>query len=146
MTDYIVFPGVDGDNVFAPEIRQAIADSPELHAVFAPATGSTEYMASASAIALLASKLNISEKGIALGLAALDANAKLLEANMPDRLSADSLRASVVTKFKPRTFYPINAAVVNPDGDVVTAKAAFTSDDVYNPGNWNVKKVDGGSP
>ena len=146
MTDFIVFPGIDGDNVFAPEIRQAIAESPELQAAFAPKLGSDGYITSIAAMALLASKMNASEKGSALGVAALDGNSKLLESNMPNRLSEAELNANVVTKYKNRTFYPVNAAVVNPSGDVVTAKAAFTSDDEYNPAQWNLPVVDGGSP
>lgn len=146
MTDFIVFPNLDGDNVFAPEIRQAIADAPELKLAFAPRTGSAGYISSESVMALLASKLNISEKGIPSGLAGLDSNSKLLEANMPDRLSEATQRANLVTRFKPRTFYPLNSAIVNPTGDVVTAKAAFTSDDQYNPAQWNLAPVDGGTP
>lgn len=146
MTYYIVFPGLDGDNVFNPDVRQAIADAPELQAAFAPSSGSDQYVSSTSVLALLASKLNISEKGIPLGLATLDANAKLPEANIPDRLSAAEQKANFVSQWKPTTFYPVGAAVVNPTGDVVTAKAGHTSDAEYNPAQWNLPSVDGGTP
>lgn len=146
MTDFIVFPNLDGNNVFAPEVRQAIADSPELKLAFAPRTGSAGYISSADVVALLASKLNSSDKGIPLGIAALDANGNILESNIPDRLSEVEQRANFVSKWKPRTFYTVGTAVVNPEGDVVTAKSSHTSDDAHNPAFWKVTPVDGGSP
>lgn len=146
MTYYVIFPDIDPNGVFAPEVRQAIADSPELQAAFAPSSGSDQYVSSTSVLALLASKLNISEKGIPLGLATLDANAKIPEANIPERLSIESQNANLVTQWKPTTFYPVGAAVVDPNGDVVTAKAGHTSDAEYNPAQWNRPSVDGGTP
>jgi hypothetical protein len=146
MTDFIVFPGIDGNNVFAPEIRQAIADSPELRAAFAPSDGSENYASALTVMALLASKMNASAKGTPNGVAGLDASSKLLESNIPDRLSEAAQRASLVTKWQPRTFYPVESGVLNSDGDVVTAKSAHTSDDEYNPAYWKLAPVDGGSP
>lgn len=146
MTDFIVFPNIDGDKVFAPEIRQAIANAPELKLAFAPRTGSAGYISQADVMALLASKVNISEKGIPSGLAGLDAEGNILEANMPDRLAEAKLTENFVSKWKPRTFYKVGTAVVNPSGDVVTAKASSTSEDEYNPAFWNLPGVDGGTP
>ncbi|QED11526.1 hypothetical protein PP914_gp036 [Arthrobacter phage Qui] len=146
MTDFIVFPNLDGDNVFAPEIRQAIADAPELKLAFAPRTGSSGYISSSDVMALLASKLNNSEKGQPSGLAQLDAEGNLLEANMPDRLAEAKLTENYVSKWKPRTFYKAGTAVVSPSGDVVTAKSSSTSEDEYNPAFWKLPVVDGGTP
>lgn len=146
MTDFIVFPGVTGENVFAPEIRQAIADSPELQAAFAPLSGSENYAALVEVTALIASKMNMTDKGSANGVAALDSNSKLLESNLPDRLSADAQNDTFVPKWKPNTFYAVNDPVLNPSGVVVTAKASFTTEAEYNPENWNLPSIDGGTP
>lgn len=147
MTDFIVFPGVDGDNVFEPEIRQAIAESPELQAMFAPSSGSENYVSATAVMALLASKLNTSEKGIALGLAMLDANSKISESNIPDRLSKEEQIANFVSKWMPNTFYPVDSSVIEPStGDVVTSKSSHTSEPEYNPSFWKRPMVDGGTP
>ena len=146
MTNFIIFPDIDGDNVFAPEVRQAIAESPELLAAFAPSSGSDNYISSVAVMALLASKLNASEKGSASGIAILDSNSKLLETNMPDRLSEASQKANVVTQWKPNTFYTVGSGVLNPSGDVVKAKSSHTSEAEYNPAYWNLPAVDGGTP
>jgi hypothetical protein len=146
VTDFIVFPGVNGDNVFDPEIRQAIADSPELQAAFAPVSGSENYASQVAIMAMIASKLNVSEKGIALGLATLDGEAKLLEVNLPNRLSDEYLKTNMVTQWKPHTFYSVDTSVVNPNGEIVKVKSAHTSDDVYNDAFWSHPAIDGGTP
>lgn len=147
MTEFIVFPGIDGDNVFAPEVRQAIADSPELKAAFAPGSGSENYISAISTMALLASKLNASEKGSALGVAILDANSKLLESSIPNRLSKEEQIANFVSKWMPNTFYPVDTSVIEPStGEVVTSKSAHTSEPAYNPSFWKRPMVDGGTP
>lgn len=146
MTDFIVFPNLDPDNVFAPELRAAIANMPEMKLAYAPRTGQLGYISSADVAALLASKLNTSDKGVPLGVAALDSDGKLLEGNLPQRLSEATQRENLVTRFKPRTFYPLNAAIVDPSGDVVLAKAAFTTEDTYNPAQWKKAPIDGGTP
>lgn len=146
MTDFIVFPGVTGENVFAPEIRQAIADAPELKEAFAPKTGSDAYAALTDVTALIGSKMNASEKGQASGVAALDADSKLSEANIPVRLTPEVQNATYLPQWKPNTFYPIGSPVVNSYGEVVTAKAAFTSTASYDPSNWKLPTIDGGTP
>lgn len=146
MTEYVVFPGLTGDNVFAPEIRQALAESPELRAAFAPLSGSENYAALLEVTALIASKMNVSDKGSASGVAGLDANAKLNEVNIPDRLTAEFLMSDYLPKWHPRTFYKVGEQVLNPMGEIVTAKASFTSDAEYNSAQWNKPSVDGGTP
>jgi hypothetical protein len=32
--NFLVFPNIDGNKVFPPEVRQALADSPELNSTF----------------------------------------------------------------------------------------------------------------
>jgi hypothetical protein len=67
-----------------------------------------------------------------------------LAATMTDDV-ADALTAQLpaavadlgaVTAWKPLTAYPLGARVVNPAGDVVTAKAAFTSGAAYDATKW----------
>jgi hypothetical protein len=104
MTDsnnYIVFPNIDGDHVFPPEVRAAIAEMPEMEAKYAPISGSVEYIDPVEAAALLGSKLDAAQKGQALGVAGLDSGAKLLETNIPDRLSVASQNATYATKDSP---------------------------------------------
>ena len=146
MTDFIVFPGLEGDNVFEPQIRQAIANMPEMKLAFAPRSGSARYISESDVIALLASKLNLSEKGIANGLAGLDAEGKIPEGNIPGRLTQAGLIEKFVSQWEPRTFYPANTAVLNPLGQVVTNKSAHTSDEEYNQALWNLAPIDGGTP
>lgn len=146
MTDYIVFPNIDPEHVFAPEIREAIAQMPEMKLAYAPRTGTYGYISQADVQALLASKMNSSEKGSPLGVAGLDANGFIQEGDIPQRLSAAGLVEAMVSKWKPRTFYPMGSGVLNPDGQVVTNKAAHTSDDEYNPSFWKLAPVDGGTP
>jgi len=47
------------------------------------------------------------------------------------------LTATFVPKWKPATAYAAGEPVVNPSGDVVTAKVAFTSGAAYSAANWN---------
>ena len=46
-------------------------------------------------------------------------------------------KADVVPKWKANTAYASGQIVVNPSGDTVSAKAAFTSGATYNAANWN---------
>ncbi|UYL88317.1 glucosaminyl deacetylase [Arthrobacter phage EvePickles] len=47
-------------------------------------------------------------------------------------------KSDVVPKWKANTAYASGAAVLNPFGDVVTAKAAFTSGSAYDPTKWKL--------
>jgi len=47
------------------------------------------------------------------------------------------LTATYAQQWKPATAYAAGQPVVNPSGDVVTAKAAFTSGATYDAANWN---------
>lgn len=81
---------LDSNYSFPTEVNQAIADSPELVAEYAPKTGSTAYAAKS----VETSKLDASQKGIASGVAALDSGSKILEANIPTRLGDTTLTAT----------------------------------------------------
>ena len=48
------------------------------------------------------------------------------------------LDATYAALWQPLTAYALGARVVNPAGDLVTAKAAFTSGAAYVPANWNL--------
>jgi hypothetical protein len=48
------------------------------------------------------------------------------------------LSATYVPKWKAATAYLAGDKVVNPGGDVVVAKADFTSGSSYNASNWNL--------
>lgn len=48
------------------------------------------------------------------------------------------LSATYAQQWKPTTAYVAGQPVVNPTGDVVTAKTGFTSGATYNPVNWNL--------
>lgn len=86
----------------------------------------------------LTSKLDASQKGAVSGVAALDSGSKLLEANIPARLSDAQLIAAYVPKWKATTTYLSGDKVLNPNGDVVSAIANFTSGASYNSANWNL--------
>ena len=51
------------------------------------------------------------------------------------------LTATYAQQWKPNTAYAAGQPVVNPSGDVVTAKAAFTSGAAYDPTKWNLSGV-----
>lgn len=51
--------------------------------------------------------------------------------------AAIAAATSVVSVWRPNTAYAKRAAVLNPDGDRVFAKAAFTSGATYDPTKWN---------
>lgn len=53
------------------------------------------------------------------------------------RLSQTALSGTFVPQWKPSTAYSAGQAVLNPSGDIVTAKAAFTSGATYSAANWN---------
>lgn len=57
---------------------------------------------------------------------------------LPARLSEAALSATYVPKWKPNTAYAAGDAVLSPGGDIVTAKATFTSGATYSAANWNV--------
>jgi lysophospholipase L1-like esterase len=64
------------------QFDRAVADSR-----YAPIEGSSAY----ATLESLASKLDASQKGMALGVASLDSGSKILEANIPTRLSVSDL-------------------------------------------------------
>lgn len=55
----------------------------------------------------------------------------------PKPLTKTTGDTAYVPKWKPNTTYAAGDPVVNPSGDVVTAKAAFTSGSSYSAANWN---------
>jgi hypothetical protein len=59
------------------------------------------------------------------------------DTNLPDRLGAGQLSATFVPKWKATTAYLAGDPVLNPSGDVVTAKVNFTSGASYDAANWN---------
>ena len=60
------------------------------------------------------------------------------EPALPARLSAGSLNATYVPKWKPNTAYLAGDKVLSPNGDVVSAIANFTSGTTFNAANWNL--------
>lgn len=56
----------------------------------------------------------------------------------PASASRASLSATYAQQWKPNTAYAAGQPVVNPSGDVVTAKAAFTSGATYDATKWNL--------
>jgi hypothetical protein len=70
------------------------------------------------------------------------------EVNLPDNLAATALNATYATKgelsgaglpkWKANTAYAAADAVLSPNGDIVTAKVAFTSGATYSAANWNL--------
>jgi len=59
------------------------------------------------------------------------------EVTTPGTPTATALAAAFTPKWKANTSYAAGEAVVNPAGDVVTAKVAFMSGGSYNAANWN---------
>jgi hypothetical protein len=77
------------------------------------------------------STAKIDKYGQANGVASLDGDARIPTAQVPD------LSANYVPKWKANTAYAQGEAVLNPSGDTVTAKAAFTSGSSYSASDWN---------
>jgi hypothetical protein len=53
----------------------------------------------------------------------------------------DKIKSDSVPKWKPTTAYAAGDKVLNPNGDVVTAKTSFTSGASYNASNWNLSSA-----
>jgi len=62
----------------------------------------------------------------------------LQDSDLPDRLSDGQLNATYAQAWKANTAYAAGQPVVSPNGDVVTAKASFTSGASYDASNWNL--------
>lgn len=77
----------------------------------------------------------MAEKGAPLGVATLDVESKIPAALLPD-LSATIASVSVA-HWKAGTAYIAGDKVFSPSGDVVTAKANFTSGASFDTGDWN---------
>lgn len=58
---------------------------------------------------------------------------------LPDRLSESSLKSTFQQSWRPNTDYAKDETVISPAGQVVSAKAAFTSGATYSAANWTVK-------
>jgi hypothetical protein len=101
MTQFIVYPELDDDFNFPPAVRDALANSPELNDKFAPRTGSVEYIEPNELAAALSSKLDASAKGQPNGVAGLDGNSKVPDAQLPSRLSDTTLDGKYATKNSP---------------------------------------------
>jgi hypothetical protein len=56
---------------------------------------------------------------------------------MPKHLTEVNAAATYVPKWKANTAYAAGEKVLNPSGDVVSAKVAFTSAAAYDAANWN---------
>lgn len=74
----------------------------------------------------------ISEKGAPSGVATLDAASKILPSQLPD------LSTAFVPKWRATTAYAKGDKVLNPSGDIVSAKGGFTSGARYSAANWNL--------
>jgi parallel beta-helix repeat protein len=96
MTQFVVYPELDDTLNFPPLVRQAIADSPEMEAKYATQTDLQAYIDPTEVSALLESKMDASIKGQPLGVAGLDVGGKVVETQLPDRLSSTSLTTSYV--------------------------------------------------
>lgn len=68
---------------------------------------------------------------------ALDVNGKVADSALPNRLQDTALSSAYVPKWKINTTYLAGDAVLNPSGEVVTAKSGFTSGISFNSANWN---------
>ena len=91
--------------------------------------------AETAATAAAASAASVS-RNTANGVAPLDGTTRVPDANMPVRLSASSLASTFVPRWQPTTAYAINAMVISPLGDLVSAISAFTSASTFVPANW----------
>lgn len=147
MTNFLIYPAIDGDYSFPDEVNQAIADSPELVATYAKpaditAAVSPKLNASTAATTYAAksvetSKLDASQKGAASGVAALDSGSRVPETNLPANLAATALNATFVPKWKATTAYLAGDKVLSPGGDIVSAKVNFTSGASFSAANWD---------
>lgn len=92
------------------------------------AVSGAQILADTTVAAALTAKLNASQKGAASGVAALGSDSKLLEENIPERLTDGELSA---------TFVPGNPTLVvtyNPDGSVAsTTENGVLTTFTYNP-------------
>jgi len=68
----------------------------------------------------------------------LPAAVKVVDANLPTRLGNTALNATFVPKWKATTAYLAGDKVLSPNGDVISAKANFTSGASYDPANWDL--------
>lgn len=66
-----------------------------------------------------------------------DASVKTL-VEAPGSATRAALNATYLPKFKGNSAYALGDPIVSPTGELVTAKAAFTSGAVYDASNWNV--------
>jgi predicted GH43/DUF377 family glycosyl hydrolase len=80
MTNFLIYPEINEENGFPSEVNSAILNSSEAQAEFDE-------------------QIN-ARKGIASGIAALDTNTKLLEANIPTRLGDAALNATYAGDFR----------------------------------------------
>jgi len=55
------------------------------------------------------------------------------------RLSDEELSSTYLSRYQPDTDYATGEAVLSPNGEVVTAKVAFTSGVSFDYANWNIK-------
>lgn len=108
MTDFVIYPGMDDDYNFPTEVRQAMANSPEIAAKIALAG---------------AGKISDTQKGVAGGVAQLDSGTKIPEGILPDRLSPTLLNATYVTYVDSVTGLPLV-------GKHVIIKVDQTTDDI----------------
>ena len=92
--------------------------------------------ATAAADAADASALAAANSAALVGAPADNAIATAINASGSATKAA--LSATYVPKWAPNTAYAQGAAVVNPSGDTVTAKVAFTSGASYDAANWNL--------
>ena len=84
----------------------------------------------------LTTYIPIAEKATPSGVATLDADAKILPAQLPD-LTA-SVRDIATPRWKPNTAYAGGDTVVSPAGDIVTARENFTSAGTYDSARWSL--------
>ncbi|MBT8162782.1 MULTISPECIES: hypothetical protein [Arthrobacter] len=68
----------------------------------------------------------------------LDGSGKVRDKHLPDRLGAPSLSATFIPFWRPNTDYAAAARVINPNGDVVTAKTDHNSGESYAASKWNL--------
>jgi len=59
----------------------------------------------------------------------------------PKPLTQKAADAAYAKQWKPNTAYTAGQPVINPTGDVVTAKVDFTSGATYNAANWNLSSL-----
>ncbi|NWL13497.1 hypothetical protein DM793_19725 [Paenarthrobacter nitroguajacolicus] len=72
-------------------------------------------------------------------------NLNVRDVNLPDRLQDTALSATFAPKWKASTAYTAGQNVTAPDGNVVRAKANFTSSPLYDSSNWEYGTIPGGA-